>query len=473
MRFKISVYALLVTVVFVMSSCLSDSETDVEYYDDTAVTSMSFGTLKCTYHTTKKNSTEDSTYVRNISGSAYPIHIDALKHEIFNVDSLPLGTDMEHILLNVTTKNSGVATLKSLISDSIRVISSSDSLDFSQPREIIVYSNSGRYNQTYKVNFCVHKEKADDFRWQECSEKLAVAAYEKVKAVAFDGFLYVLGTTDSGAELVRMSTENTTSAWSAVDVKVGTDEPVTVSLGKEASVLVADGKLFVLNSGKLYSTVDGNAWSEKTASGIAMLLGTCGNEMFALSEEGEMKVSMDGGATWNMDRIDSDKAYLPSQDVSYIASVTSTNADVSRIVMIGNRYEKTYTSDTKAVVWSKIVDEDSSKDQDWAYNEFDESNNYALPCLAGLSVISYAEGMIAIGGKGLASSDNKGFTKMYFSIDNGVTWHEDARFKLPTDFDASQASLTVDAKNHIWIVCTGTGQVWRGRLNRLGWAIDK
>jgi hypothetical protein len=26
-----------------------------------------------------------------------------------------------------------------------------------------------------------------------------------------------------------------------------------------------------------------------------------------------------------------------------------------------------------------------------------------------------------------------------------------------------------DKDNFIWLICSGTGEVWRGRLNRLGW----
>ena len=29
--------------------------------------------------------------------------------------------------------------------------------------------------------------------------------------------------------------------------------------------------------------------------------------------------------------------------------------------------------------------------------------------------------------------------------------------------------MATDDDNFIWVVCGGTGQVWRGRLNRMGW----
>ena len=42
---------------------------------------------------------------------------------------------------------------------------------------------------------------------------------------------------------------------------------------------------------------------------------------------------------------------------------------------------------------------------------------------------------------------------------------------MPENFDYSTTGVTVikDDENYIWLYCNGTGQVWRGRLNRLGW----
>ena len=43
---------------------------------------------------------------------------------------------------------------------------------------------------------------------------------------------------------------------------------------------------------------------------------------------------------------------------------------------------------------------------------------------------------------------------------------------MPADFDYSTTgvTVTVDDDQYIWLYCAGTNQVWRGRLNRLGWA---
>jgi hypothetical protein len=175
-----------------------------------------------------------------------------------------------------------------------------------------------------------------------------------------------------------------------------------------------------------------------------------------MSDENDIMVSLDKGYSWRVDAIDEDAKLLPSSDFNFIASTTTTNADIKRAFLIGN----STADNTNAVVWTKIIEEDSSKDIPWMYQEFKRINKYTLPKMNDLSVIPYADGLIAIGGK---------YEKMYYSIDCGITWKEDTRFVLPEGFSAETASMAVDANNYIWIVCTGTGQIWRGRLNELGW----
>ena len=97
-----------------------------------------------------------------------------------------------------------------------------------------------------------------------------------------------------------------------------------------------------------------------------------------------------------------------------------------------------------------------------------------MPALAALHVIPYNNGALAIGGKALDGSPSKPFSQFYASRDGGLTWHADSTYTLPEDFSSVSDCFTmaVDSNNFIWLVCGGTGQVWRGRLNALGWATD-
>ena len=252
--------------------------------------------------------------------------------------------------------------------------------------------------------------------------------------------LVVLGETDNGKELKSL----VGGTWKKVK-----------TFSKNAS-MVSDGNVVcVTDGGNVYTSSDLTNWNSAYAN-VKTVLGVCGKELFAMSNANEIMVSFDEGFSWKVDAIDEDAKLLPSSNFNLIAGNTKTNSDIKRAFLIGN----STADNTNAVVWIKIIEEDPAKDIPWMYQEFKRINYYTLPKMNNLSVIPYADGMIAIGGK---------YEKMYYSIDSGITWKNDKRFILPEGFSAETASMAVDANNYIWIVCTGTGQIWRGRLNELGW----
>lgn len=88
-------FSLLIIVAAMVSltSCLSDTDVEVTYYDDTAITAFSLGTINRYNHTTKTDGTGDSIYVTKIAGSSYKFYIDQVNALIYNPDSLPVNCD--------------------------------------------------------------------------------------------------------------------------------------------------------------------------------------------------------------------------------------------------------------------------------------------------------------------------------------------------------------------------------------------
>ena len=61
----------------------------------------------------------------------------------------------------------------------------------------------------------------------------------------------------------------------------------------------------------------------------------------------------------------------------------------------------------------------------------------------------------------------------YYSQDGGITW-KTPDYTLPTDMNSSNVfTATVDSQNFIWIICGQSGEIWRGRLNRMGWTKEQ
>ena len=63
------------------------------------------------------------------------------------------------------------------------------------------------------------------------------------------------------------------------------------------------------------------------------------------------------------------------------------------------------------------------------------------------------------------------FAHIYESLDGGLAWKTRSYLPLPSGLQCNDGivAMMTDADNNLWLVCGGSGQVWRGRLNRLGW----
>ena len=153
MRNKLQVFILLISMAWIASSCLDDNEYEYEYPNDTAITAFSLGTVDRYVHTLSSKD-EDSVYTEDVDGSEYKFYIDQVKKIIYNPDSLPKGCDATRILATISSKNSGVIGIKDTKSDSIAAYSSSDSIDFSVPREIRAYNVIGTAYSAYTHREC-------------------------------------------------------------------------------------------------------------------------------------------------------------------------------------------------------------------------------------------------------------------------------------------------------------------------------
>ena len=454
MRLKMASLTALSAALLTLASCLgSNDEGNYVYYDDTAITEFSLGTLNVYVHT-KSSTGTDSVYVTTVSGSNYDFYIDQSKNEIYNVDSLPYGTDAAHVLATISSKNSGLIYLKSLKSDSLSYYSSSDSIDFSQPRTIEVVSQSAAFYRKYTVKVNVHQQKENDFAWSRMAVQQDFAGMSGIQAVAKGDSLFVFGTNGS-----------TTTGYvtARADGQHFTKLPVSFSAQAYANVIAGHGKLYMLDGSVLKSSADGSTWTTVTTStALSHLVGYGTKEMYALSETGAIMSSADGGATWKADVLDDAASLLPTANLNFVRLPLKTNDQMERVLLAGTR-----TGADKALVWDKIVDYSATPTTyPWTFVDAAEDNRYSLTALANLQVMNYGGYLVAFG------TDNGSLpTAMSVSLDQGITWRADTVFAMPAEAQSGirVMSATADADNFMWMVCTGTGEVWRGRLSQLGW----
>ena len=462
-------FVILFSAMLLTVSCLSgDDYNDIIYYGDTAITSFSLGTLKRTMWTEASDGS-DSSYVAQLDCSSYAFYIDQFKKEIYNPDSLPVGTDAAHVLCNVSSKNSSVVVIayKDVEDkDSLVVYSSSDSIDFTEPRDFRVYANDGTAYRSYTVKVNVHKEHPDSINWQDMGECQAFKSMSGMKAVALGGKLFVFGATSAGTAVYSASAGGSL-AWAELDTDIALDG------GAYKNVVVKDDAMYTLSDGGVLRSDDGKAWDEVGGTGLKQLLAAGKDKLYALDGNGGIVVSEDDGATWDEDNIVDDAGMLPTENVSYGCLPVATDKNAERVVIVGNRdtNNSAFAEDSVAMVWSKIEEySDGSRTHSWVFNS--EDNGYRLPRLADLSVAVYGDALVALGGRGLGTSTAEAFSGFYVSEDSGITWHADGTLYLPEGFtnaDKDVFAMVSDDDNYLWIICGGTGKVWRGRLNRLGW----
>ena len=219
---------------------------------------------------------------------------------------------------------------------------------------------------------------------------------------------------------------------------------------------------------KLMRSSDGSTWEEVGPANFSKLLGASQEQLFALGYDALLYASSDDGLTWDLESLDDDVTLLPSQDISIISTPLVTDGAMERVILLGNRDVSVYPDDNKSVIWVKIQDP-AKKTGQWMLvgNAYPA---YELPRLNHLAVVPYADGLMALGAEGLGACANEAFSQFYLSNDLGLTWEDDSRLLFPTGFrSGSIFAMTVDTDHYIWLLCTESGQVWRGRLNEEGW----
>ncbi len=463
MKGKFLSFTLLLATILLFASCLGSDQDEVTYYGDTAITSFSLGTINQTVHTTKKYSDEDSTYTTTFDGSAYSLYIDQLNGLIYNADSLPCGADVSKLVITVGTKNSGVAVIKNVDNDSLKYVSSTDSLDFTTPRTMYVYAQNMQSGRKYEVTINVHKEIGDTLIWHEKSASTELGALNAMRLMENNNVLFAVGQQD-----------DKTAIYATEDGDSWTLKSTLASADAYKGVITSGTTFYVYMDGKIMKSEDGCTWTEvATNDGISRLLGASRNAIYALGTDHKIFVSTDGGSTWTADNMEdnADLSLVPDEDISMITMPVKTNDNMYKVVLIGKCSNDAAPTEK---VWTKIINESGDNHAfEWTFLP-QEGNRYVAPQLAGFTAFGYDGGIAALGGNGENGSTATAFSQFYFSQDEGITWKSHTQMILPKNFEsecnADNFAITADHANRIWIVSGTNGKVWCGRINRLGWA---
>lgn len=445
---------LLAMLTMGFGACSSDMEytSNVDTHD-CALTKITLGTLKRTLQVTA-----DSTYTITLNGGYYPLTIDQVNNRIYNVDSLPVGTDVAHVTF-ATLTSSGVTTIKSLTTGQDTLFATTDSTDFTVPRMLTVNAYDGLAKKHYEVKINVHKEEADSFVWKNvvnANSQFATLQGGHRTLGRADNALLVFGHAESGEQVL------------VVD-PLGNVQASALPTGFQIASVVADPErrnFYALTAAGLAHSSDGVTWNAINAPSTPDVLLAVSSAGIYGMKDGTFCSSADGGQTWQADEADEPDS-LPVKNLAGTVNVSRTDSRMEHIIVVGQ------TQKGKPIVWKRDIDLTGTNVFGWyCLPEITGQQHANLPFVSNPVLFTYDNTLWLLG----QQADNT-LAPIYVSQDNGRTWDVPGKHvRNPLAHlvgKAAAVSGTTTPNNFIWVLESTTGALWRGRYNRLGWSDEQ
>jgi hypothetical protein len=449
-----------------MTSCLGDDDTEYTYSSNASITAFSIDDIETEY--TTQIDGVDTTLTATVTGDDYTFVIDQTQRLIYNVDSLPVGTDVTKVVAEITADTSYILITDQEAEEAKDTLwTSGDSLDFTKPIIMKVYAYDGTYGEPYTVKLNVHQVEPDSLVWTDFSAGNAFvgARSRGQKAVCFKQRIYVIEDADNQAQLTSTATSDGRS-WTPL-----TELPIADKADYQ-SLMVWNDALYVIAGTQLYRSEDADTWTAVDgASNLTALVANLDTDrhqlLVAIDTDGCLTESADG-QSWTQTETLPDG--FPTTGLSYAGYDLQSNPALGRIVVLGDNL-RTSDADTLHVAWAKLT-----VDNSWGNMLPSAITTSYLPRLKDVAMVVYDNKLYAFGGANQAGSQQiDAFSTFYVSLDGGVSWDAvTENLGFPEDFAtlynraAGQFACAVDENDYLWILWGGNAGVWRARVNRLG-----
>lgn len=426
-----------------LASCSDDNKSS-ELSSDCAINAIVLGNLSRIYHTYLDNG-KDTSYSITVPGAAYPLHIDQINRRIFNSDSLPVGTAVNKVYFT-TFSADGIVSYR-LESGKDTLYSTKDTLDFTSPRIFTIFASDGSGSRAYTIDIKIHNADPDAYSWVAASPAdNDVAKLESMRMIAKDGQLYLWGSKNGTNVVMTRKTGEGVALWTKKDIS-GTDGLQTKSIN------LFNGKFVAISESGLVESENGADWTETATSLVPDRILAADEELY-ITVSGKIYSSSDL-KSWKEEKADNSTAFLPTENIYSAVLPAVNNPNIENIVCVGYLDGKTET-------WKKEMNKVYPEDNAWSYYPTTEETPRTLPYLKGFNMMKYD-------GKLFCAGINGDTVNVYTSTDGARAWK---KVKVPTMVPAqtgkpTEIFMTPDDDNHIWLVCSGTGTLWKGYLNRL------
>ncbi|MGL4293855.1 MAG: DUF6242 domain-containing protein [Bacteroidales bacterium] len=389
---------------------------------------------------------------------------DSLVGEIFNADSLPVGTNTSKLIAEIGFSDPKKVMLYTA-SDTTEYVST-DSIDFSKPVIIEVLAGNGVNKKFYEVKVNVHHQVPDSIHWEEFIDSPLADAGKIMsqKAVNLGAQMYWLIRNASGVVLYTAPVSNLKSWTKHTTSGVQSADLTTLS--------VFGNDLYVVDSnGSLLKSADGENWGVVAEGSETLrftnLIGEFNQlnataQLIALTQnKGDYYFAYStDGISWKQEGVVPARFPL----VGYSNPVQYAGGTTQRIVIVGGKMASGQLTSSS-----------------WNYdgiNVWQEFRQPSLPQMEGLSLVSYETDprvkdtfWMLLNGETASGKFSK---EVYVSPNKGISWTKaDTLYTMPANYDARAfSSVYVDSDYFINLLGGENNQgelnqLWRGRLNKL------
>ncbi len=417
---------------------------------------LSFSVSSCLKDDTNTNFSPNAVVMAfeldKVLGVNYIFTIDQLRGQIYNQDSLPVGSDtiIDRILITKLSV-AGIATVRNSDNTQDSILNISDSLNLvgtmEKPFKFKVWAPDLLVHKEYSLEVRVHQQQPDSLTWGEnpWTTTFAPSITGIQKSVVLNNEIFVYGPNSP----VYKTDVTNGKTWSSATVNGLPNTELT-------SLIHSDNKLYatVANSTDAYTSTDGINWTlANLGNDIVTFIAPISNIITAIKTVDNVEhFATTDGSTWNIGEVVPQN--FPRENISSTASVTSTGVD--NVMIVGNIINPT-ENDTATVAWAYMVG------QDWAPMVATTQTN--CPKLENPSIMYYGGSYYIFG---------KGFEAIYKSIEGRAWTKVESMFLLPKAIVGKETdySMVVGPNNFIWLMLSNPNEVWRGRLNRLGFIVQ-
>ncbi|MDE5561658.1 MAG: hypothetical protein K2J00_07680 [Bacteroidaceae bacterium] len=456
---KLSSIALPIAfIAILLTSCMSNDE-EVSVGNNTCyISGVTFNSFRRQLTAKASDGVTDSTYYSTYTASKWTFTIDQKTLLIENRDSLPYNTDLSRVVMNMSYSGGLAYYRASDAWDDDPWISyqSTDSIDMRKPVHLrIVATDNTERRYTLKVN--MHTMDSDSLKWATVSSEEAISGAHPMKATFWDDKISVL-VNNGDAVLWLTHGKNGLGGWDkqVTDLPTGTNV-TSLTKGQDAIYVSTE-------DGELYRSQDGAEWTMTDSRSGLRLVGATDDKLYAVFD-GAIHSTCTDKMEWSAEDMDDDAALLPDREITFITYAQTER--LTRMVIAGNR---NVPEDTCAVVWSKCwTGFESEEAESWMYYTRTWDNTAPMPMLTQPVLMHYDNMLMLVGGQSY-DGKIKAMERFYVSRDNGLSWWRLQTIIPPTELQGTDGYLTsaVDNDNFLWLIAHG--KVYRGRINRLGFA---